>query len=97
MAKVSNGKRLDVGALTARDIHRFILRDSSQFSPKRLQLIASALRSFLGFLHVRGQIALPLGSSIPSVAAWRLSELPKFLETEQVRRLVPDVTPIKSS
>jgi site-specific recombinase XerD len=88
LAKVSSGKALGVGELTARDIHRFILRDSSHISPKRLQLIASALRSFLGFLHLRGQIALPLGSSIPSVAAWRLSELPKFLETEQVRRLV---------
>jgi len=88
VAKVSSKKKLGVGGLEARDIRRFILNDSAQFSPKRLQLIASALRSFLGFLHLRGQIALPLGASIPSVASWRLSELPKFLETEQVRRLV---------
>ncbi len=88
VAKVSSGKRLGVGELTARDIHRFVLRDSAQFSPKRVQLITSALRSFLGFLHLRGQITLPLGASVPPVAAWRLSEVPRFLETEQVRQLV---------
>lgn len=88
VAKVSSGKRLSVGELTARDIHRFVLRDSAQFSPKRVQLTTSALRSFLGFLHLRGQIALPLGASIPPVASWRLSELPNYLETKQVRQLV---------
>ena len=88
LAKASGGNRLGVSKLTAKDIQRFILRESSKFSPKCLQLMASALRSFLGFLHLRGQIALPLGASIPSVAAWRLSELPKCLEAEQVRRLV---------
>lgn len=88
LAKTSSRKKLGVSELRARDIHRFILRDSARFSPKRLQLIASALRSFLGFLHLRGQIDLPLDAAIPSVAAWRLSDLPKFLETEQVCRLL---------
>ena len=50
LAKVSSQKKLGVGGLEARDIRRFILKDSAQFSPKRLQLIASALRSFLAWI-----------------------------------------------
>jgi len=47
-----------------------------------------ALRSLLGFLHLRGLIAGPLGEAVPSTASWRLSGLPRALEREQVSRLL---------
>ena len=81
-------KAVHLNELAARDVHTFILRDKSTSSPKRVQLTTSGLRSFLGYLYLRGQIAIPLAASVPAVATWRLSDLPQFLEPEQVQRLL---------
>jgi site-specific recombinase XerD len=78
--------RLD--QLGASTINGFILRDKSTFSPKRVQLTTSALRSFFGFLYLRGVLAAPLAASVPTVATWRFSELPQFLEPGQVRQIL---------
>jgi site-specific recombinase XerD len=50
--------------------------------------MASGLRSFFRFLYQRGEIARDLATSVPTVANWRLSELPKFIEPEHVERLL---------
>jgi site-specific recombinase XerD len=57
-------------------------------NPRRAQLVTTALRSFFRFLCGRGNISMDLAASVPSVASWRLSDLPKFLEPEQVERLL---------
>jgi site-specific recombinase XerD len=79
---------LQLDRLAAKDINGFVLREKAVFSPKRVQLSTSALRSFLGFLYLQGQLATPLAASVPTVATWRLSELPQFLEPEQVQQIV---------
>ena len=81
-------KALQPDRLVAKDINGFVLRDKAVYSPKRVQLTTSALRSFLGFLYLRGQLATPLAASVPTVATWRLSELPQFLEPEQVQQIL---------
>ena len=43
-------KSVHLDQLAVGDVNRFILREKSTFSPKRVQLTTSALRSFLGFL-----------------------------------------------
>ena len=48
----------------------------------------SGLRSLLVFLHVTGRVGVPLVDSVPSVASWRLSGLPRGLEREQVLALL---------
>lgn len=74
--------------LRVADVTGFILRDVSTGSPRRVQLVASALRSFLGFLTQEGKVAVNLAASVPTVANWRLAELPQFLEPEQVEKLL---------
>ena len=81
-------RTLRLDQLGASTINGFILHDKSTFSPKRVQLTTSALRSFLGFLYLRGQLAVALAASVPTVATWRLSELPQFLEPGQVRQIL---------
>lgn len=88
LANAFGGKTVQLDQIAARDINGFILRDSTTFSPKRVQLTTSALRSFLGFLYLRGRLTTPLAASVPTVATWRLSELPQFLEPQQVQRLL---------
>jgi site-specific recombinase XerD len=88
LSGVFGTKPVCLKVLAASDVNAFILHDRSILSPKRVQLTASALRSFLGFLYLRGQLSTPLAASVPTVANWRLSGLPQFLKPEQVRRLL---------
>jgi len=74
--------------LTPKDITGFILRHSKRVSPRRAQVVTTVLRSFFRFLYERGKIAADLAASVPTVANWQQSTLPKFLEPEQVERLI---------
>ena len=77
-----------LNGLHPNDIVRFILRNTETISAKRAQLIVCSLRSFFRFLYQRGETANDLSPSALTVANWRLSELPKFLEPEQVECLL---------
>jgi site-specific recombinase XerD len=66
----------------------FILRNTETASAKRAQLIVIALRSFFRFLYQRGETDNDLSPSALTVANWRLSGLPKFIEPEQVECLL---------
>jgi site-specific recombinase XerD len=74
--------------LRVSDVTDFVLHDTSQRGRRSAQLMASVLRSFLGFLLQQGRIPTNLAAAVPTVAGWRLSELPRFLETEQVERVL---------
>jgi site-specific recombinase XerD len=74
--------------LRASDVTDFVLRDSSNRGRRSAQLMATVLRSFLGFLLQQGRITANLAAAVPMVAGWRLSELPRFLETKQVEIVV---------
>jgi site-specific recombinase XerD len=80
--------KINLPRLCGGDVTNFIVGDCSTGSPRRVQLAASALRSFLGFLTQEGKISAPLAASVPSVANWRLGELPQFLEPTQVEKLL---------
>jgi site-specific recombinase XerD len=80
--------KICLNKLRPHDVTGFILRETSNYSRKRVQLVAGALRSFLGFLYQRGELATNLAASVPTVANWSLLELPQFLEPEQVEKLL---------
>jgi site-specific recombinase XerD len=83
-----SGGKLSLNRLRVTDVTDFIVRGSLSGSPRRAQLNASALRSFLGFLTQTGKVTANLAASIPTVANWRLAELPQYLEPAQVEKLV---------
>ena len=74
--------------IDASDVTQFVLRYARTMSCRRAQLMTSALRGFFRFLYFRGDIASDLASSVPTVADWKMSELPKSLEPEEVERLL---------
>ncbi len=74
--------------LRAKDIADFVLQDTTSRGRRSAQLMATVLRSFLNFLLQRGYIAKKLAAAVPTVAGWRLSELPRFLEAEQVEKVL---------
>jgi len=74
--------------IDASDVTQFVLRYARTMSCRRAQLMTSALRGFFRFLYLRGDIASDLAASVPTVADWKMSELPKSLEPEEVEGLL---------
>ena len=85
--KFGSGK-VSLSKLQLTDVTEFVVGDSSNCSPRRAQLTASALRSFLGFLTHQGKVPASLAASVPTVANWRLAELPQFLQPAEVEKLL---------
>jgi site-specific recombinase XerD len=86
-------EHLDGGAkstalLTAEDTREFLLRHVRKLSPKRAQYMATALRSFLRFLFLRGETETDLSLAVPTVRRWRLATLPRGLPEQDVERLL---------
>jgi site-specific recombinase XerD len=50
--------------------------------------MTTAFRSFFSFLFQSGELQADLAVSVPTVADWRLSTVPKHLRPEEVRRLL---------
>lgn len=74
--------------LCEKDVTEFVMRDSSVRGQRSTQLMATVLRSFLGYLFQEGRTRTNLAMVVPAVAGWRLSELPRYLEAKQVERLL---------
>jgi site-specific recombinase XerD len=74
--------------LRSQDLHGFVLREVRRVSRTHGKGAVTALRSFLRFLLQRGAIQADLARTLPGVATWRLSHLPKSLPPEQVEQLL---------
>jgi len=70
------------------DISRFILHYAKTMSRGRAKLMVTAIRSFLRHLRLIGEIETDLSASVPCVANWRLTGLPKSLSPKEVQRLL---------
>jgi len=79
---------VELGELSAPDVHRFLLRHAPRVSRGRAKLMATALRGLFRFLRQRGDITSDLASAIPAMTNWRLTGLPLSLGPEQVEALL---------
>jgi site-specific recombinase XerD len=79
---------MNLSELTARDVTRFLQLHAGQLSHGRARLLVTALRSFLRYLRHQGEIPVDLAGCVPSVAAWSLSSVPKFLPAGSVQQVL---------
>jgi site-specific recombinase XerD len=70
------------------DISAFVLRHAHTMSCGRAQLMTTAFRSFFHFLFQNGELQADLAPSVPAVADWRLSTVPKYLTPDEVGRVL---------
>ena len=82
---------VDLSLLCAADITRFVRRRAATIQSKRVQLMTTALRSFLRFARYRGDIEKDLAACIPAVANWKQSTLPRALPPDQVEQVLNSV------
>jgi site-specific recombinase XerD len=72
-------------AVKVSDISDFVLRCTQKMSVTSVQLVTTALRSFFRFLFEKGELQADLAAVVPTVANWRLSTVPKYLTSEEVK------------
>jgi len=88
LLKRFRGQRLLLKAVKASDISDFVLRHTGGMSVKSAQLMTTAFRSFFRFLFHKGELQTDLAGSVPTVANWRLSTVPKYLTPQEVERVL---------
>lgn len=74
--------------IKASDVSAFVMRHSHSVSIGRAHSMTTALRSFLRFLFQKGELGTDLAASVPRVADWRRSTLPKYLTRAEVERVL---------
>ena len=79
---------LNLGGLTPVDVTSFVVTWCPCLNTGVAKLTVTALRSFLGFLHLDGVTERSRVSVVPKVLRRRLAGLPKGLAPDQVRRLL---------
>jgi len=66
----------------------FIASLRGRYSPRSMKLVRSALRSLFRFLRFEGICDERLETTVPAVAHWRLSTLPRHLSEEQLDQVL---------
>jgi integrase len=79
---------LDWAGLTGVEVTEFVVAACPGRAVGTAKLIVCALRSLLRWLHLTGEIPVPLAGAVPAVAGWRLTGLPKGLTAPQLRALL---------
>ncbi|NLF70576.1 MAG: tyrosine-type recombinase/integrase [Candidatus Anammoximicrobium sp.] len=70
------------------DVSSFVLRGARSGVSGSTKLEVTALRSFCRFLFRTGKTKCDLAGALPTVAAWRLAEVPRYLEPQEVERVL---------
>ena len=82
---------VDLSRLCAADVTGFVRRRAVTIRSKRVQLMTTALRSFLRFARYRGDIDKDLAACVPAVANWKQSTMPRALPPDQVEQVLNSV------
>ena len=83
----------DPGRFDAKGLRQFVLEKSQQRGWAEAKKCTTALRMFLRFLIAEGKCSAGLIAAIPVLAHWRLSSLPRYLQPEEVERIISSCDP----
>lgn len=78
----------DPRCFDARGLREFVMQRSRDRGQRLIQRCITALRLFLRFLVAEGHCAAGLEAAVPTLAHWRLSSLPRFLQPEEIERIL---------
>ena len=79
---------IDLGSLPATWVRSYVTQLGGRYAPASLKLIATAVRSFLGYAWVSGWTAADLAGAVGPVITHRSGRLPRALAAEDLRRLL---------
>jgi integrase/recombinase XerD len=78
----------DPSVFDALKLRKFVLERSKRSGWGCAKSCTSGVRMFLRFLIAEGKCPVGLDTSIPALAHWRLSSLPRYLQPEEVERAI---------
>lgn len=88
---------VDLSALRAIDVIRFVQQQAAQLSPARAKAATTALRSFFRYLRYRGETQFDLVAAVPTVPNWSMTGIPRAIAPDHLRAVLehcPRDTPV---
>jgi integrase/recombinase XerD len=86
--QVSKTGRVSVKTFDATTIRSFLLTHVRGRSGEYKRLLATSLRSFFRFLFLRGDLAVDLSTSVPTVRKCQKPGIPAFLSPDEIDRVL---------
>ena len=83
-----SGGNVALGDLSAGDVVGFIRRQSSRLSPARAKCATIAMRSFLRYLRLRGDVVIDLAAAVPTVPNWSMTAIPRAIAPDDLRAVL---------
>ena len=83
----------DPSRFDAQGLRRFVLDRSRHCGRAKAKTMVTALRAFVRFLVTADLCPVGLDAAIPTLAHWHLSTLPRYLQAEEVERVVAGCNP----
>jgi site-specific recombinase XerD len=78
----------DPDRFDAKSLRQLVLERSQHCGWAAVKTCTTALRMFLRFLIAEGKCSAELYGAIPVLVHWRLSSLPRYLQEEEVERII---------
>lgn len=83
----------DPRRLDAQGLREFVLEQNQNCGSAVVKRCTAAVRMFMRFLIAEGKCAAGMDAAIPVVASWRLAPLPRYLQPEEVERVIASCDP----
>ncbi|MDA9406975.1 integrase [Bradyrhizobium sp. CCBAU 51745] len=80
--------RSDPAGWRPNDVRSYVLERASNSGSGTIEKMTTSLRAFLRYLAVAGRCQAGLDGAVPAYAHWQLADMPRYLSTEQVYRLI---------
>jgi len=80
--------RSDPAGWRPNDVRSYFLERASDSGSGTIEKITTSLRAFLRYLAIAGRCQAGLDGAVPAYAHWQLADMPRYLSTEQVDRLI---------
>lgn len=74
-------------------IRAFVLDKAKRLSTSGAKNVVTAIRNYLRFLIAVGECSVGLDDAVPRIAGWRLSSLPRYMEPDDVERVISACDP----
>jgi integrase/recombinase XerD len=87
----------DTSKFEARSLRKFVQERSQRCGWATGKQCTTAMRAFLRYLIAEGRCAAGLDACIPALAHWRLSSLPRYLQPEEVERVIASCSTTSSA
>ncbi|MBZ0188120.1 MAG: site-specific integrase [Candidatus Obscuribacterales bacterium] len=79
---------IEFAALNPSKVIEFVKLQTGRIGQKACKLMTTVLRSFFQFLRYREYISLDLAATVPAVASWTMTTIPKALPSDQLESLL---------